>query len=192
MEEVNKILHHDFKIPRLDRVRDRVIIGCFTGMADSDIQSCTANMITTGMNGEKWINRGRTKTGELCIVPLWQPVLDIIEKYKNDPELKDRNLIFPQISLQKMNVYLQEIADVCQITKHLTTHIFRHTFGDLYLNSGGSIENLARILGHASTKTTQGYARRNKKTITEESNKVKDNLFGYMELLNNDQKTVNQ
>lgn len=184
MDEVNTIMTTQFLTDRLDRVRDRFIVGCFTGLADSDIQSATFDMISTDINGKKWIDRGRTKTGELCIVPLWDPVLQIIEKYKLDPSVQSGNFLFPRISLQKMNEYLYQIAVICNIDKKLTTHVCRHTFADIYLNSGGSIDNLARILGHSNIRTTSGYAKRNKTTITKESDEVEGRIFGYLDKIN--------
>ncbi len=37
---------------------------------------------------------------------------------------------------------------------HVTCHLLRHTFARLWKASGGSIESLSAILGHASVKTT--------------------------------------
>lgn len=184
MDEVNTIMTKELGNMSLDRVRDRLIVGCFTGMANSDIQAVTRDMISTDISGQKWIDMGRTKTGELCIIPLWEPVLRIIEKYGNDPIVKSGNKLFPQISLQKMNAYLKIIAAACDINRNITTHVLRHTFADIYLNSGGTIENLARILGHSTTRTTSIYAKRNKKTISDESNRVKDNIFGHIRQIN--------
>lgn len=188
MEEINAIVNKNIKIERLDRVRDRAVVGLFTGMAYSDIQSATTDMITTDIHGNKFINKGRVKTGELSMIPLWPPVIAIIEKYKDDPTIKDGNFLFPRLSLQKTNAYLQEIADICGITKKLTTHVFRHSFGNMYLNSGGTLENLARILGHSNTKTTRTYARRNKATISTETNQVKDNIFGHLNQIEEERK----
>jgi integrase len=184
IDEVNEIMNKEFSTTRLDRVRDRFIIGCFTGMANEDIQTVTKDMVSIDVTGKKWIDRGRTKTGELCIIPLWDPVIKIIEKYKDDPSCKEGGYLFPRISLQKMNEYLHEIALICGIKKKLTTHICRHTFADIYLNSGGSIDNLARILGHSNIRTTSGYAKRNKTTITKESINVEQRIFGYMDKIN--------
>lgn len=58
-----------------------------------------------------------------------------------------------------MNLYLKELADVCGIRKHLSTHVARHTFATLTLASGAAIENVAKMLGHSDTKMTRHYAR---------------------------------
>jgi len=64
------------------------------------------------------------------------------------------------MSNQKMNGYLKEIADLCEITKLLTFHIARHTFATtVTLNNGVPIESVAKMIGHTSIKTTQIYAK---------------------------------
>lgn len=177
MDEVKIIMNKQFSTKRLDKIRDRFIVGCFTGMADADIQSVRHDMVTKDMQGNSWIDKGRTKTGELCLIPLWKPVLDIIEKYKDDKDVKEKNALFPQVSLQKMNEYLFEIAEICGIKKKLTTHIARHTFATFYLNSGGTLEGLARILGHSTTNSTRNYAKYEKTTIRREFNNVMKQVF---------------
>lgn len=184
MEEVTRIQEKVFQNKRLDKVRDRLVVGIFSGMSNQDIHTATSDMITTDINGKKWIERGRTKTGELCIIPLWKPVLDIIEKYQVDLTEQAGGFLFPRMSLQKMNEYCKEIAGYCNIQKPLTTHICRHTFGDIYLNGGGSLDNLARIMGHSSTKTTSGYAKRNFTTIAAEADLVRSRLFKTNDAIN--------
>ncbi|MBK8625447.1 MAG: tyrosine-type recombinase/integrase [Saprospiraceae bacterium] len=63
-------------------------------------------------------------------------------------------------SNQKLNSYLKEIADICEIKKPLTTHIARHTFATTVLLSNGvSMEATSKMLGHSSLKTTQIYGK---------------------------------
>ncbi len=68
-------------------------------------------------------------------------------------------MLLPVCSNQKMNSYLKELADICGIKKHLSTHTARHTFATLTLASGATIENVAKMLGHSDTKMTRHYAR---------------------------------
>jgi site-specific recombinase XerD len=59
-----------------------------------------------------------------------------------------------------MNAYLKEIADLCGITKKMTTHIARHTFATtVTLTNGVPIETVSKMLGHKNLKTTQHYAK---------------------------------
>ena len=64
------------------------------------------------------------------------------------------------MSNQKSNAYLKEIADLCGITKNLTTHLARHTFATtVTLSNGVPMESVSKMLGHKSLKTTQHYAK---------------------------------
>ena len=59
-----------------------------------------------------------------------------------------------------MNAYLKELADICGITKNITTHMARHTFATtITLSNGVPIETVSKMLGHTNIKTTQIYAK---------------------------------
>ena len=58
------------------------------------------------------------------------------------------------------NYWMKEIADLCGISKSLTTHVARHSYAtSVCLANGVSIENVAKMLGHSNIKMTQHYAR---------------------------------
>ena len=103
-----------------------------------------------------YLKKQRTKTGVIYIIPLSSTAIEILERY-------DYSL--PIISNQRYNSYLQEIAEICGIGKNLTSHIARHTAATLLLNSGISIDVVAKILGHSNTKMTQHYAKLLDKTV---------------------------
>ena len=68
--------------------------------------------------------------------------------------------VLPTLSNQKLNSYLKEIADMCDITKPLTFHIARHTFATtVTLTNGVPIETVSKLLGHSKLTTTQIYAK---------------------------------
>lgn len=55
---------------------------------------------------------------------------------------------------------LKEIADFCGIKKNITTHAGRHTFGTtITLANNVPLQDVSVMLGHASTRMTQHYAR---------------------------------
>ena len=55
---------------------------------------------------------------------------------------------------------LKEIADLCGIKKNLTTHTARHSFASVIaLANNVSLPNVAKMLGHSSTRMTQHYAK---------------------------------
>ncbi len=63
--------------------------------------------------------------------------------------MPDKRTVLPVLSNQKMNAYLKEIADVCEIHTTLTFHIARHTFATtITLSNGIPIETVSKMLGH--------------------------------------------
>src|SRR5665213_3457834 len=63
--------------------------------------------------------------------------LEIINRFEEHPQWKDKDRVLPVLSNQKMNSYLKEIADACGINKNLTYHIARHTFATTVTLSRG-------------------------------------------------------
>jgi site-specific recombinase XerD len=58
------------------------------------------------------------------------------------------DFVLPGLSNQKMNAYLKVIGDLCEIQKHLTFHIARHTFATtITLSTGVLIESVSKMLG---------------------------------------------
>jgi len=91
-------------------------------------------------------------------MPLLAPAINIINKYKKHPLCSE--YVLPVLSNQKMNSYLKEIADMCDITQNLTFHLSRHTFATtVTLSNGVPIESVSKMLGHLDLKTTQHYAK---------------------------------
>ena len=159
-EELTRIIDEDFKMPRLRQVRDIFIFCCYTGLAYADVKKLTREEITIGIDGEKWIWTSRQKTETTTRVPLLPRALEILDRYKDDPQCVNQRRLLPVLSNQKMNNYLREISDACEITKKMTFHTARHTFATtVTLCNGVPIETVSKMLGHRNLKTTQHYAR---------------------------------
>ena len=78
------------------------------------------------------------------------------------------------LSNQKLNAYLKEIGDLCGITKHISTHMARHTFATtVTLNNDIPIESVSKMLGHSSIRMTQNYARLLDKKVENDMNKLR-------------------
>ncbi|WP_166919641.1 site-specific integrase [Flavobacterium poyangense] len=154
-EELNKIERKRISFERLQRVRDIFLFCCYTGYAPVDAAKLTQENIFKGNKGELWLMTTRTKTAIRANVPILPPVLKVIEKYKGM-----QDALIPKISNQKMNAYLKELADICQVDKHLTWYVARHTFATtITLGNGVSLENVSAMMGHTNIKQTQHYAK---------------------------------
>ncbi|WP_300433952.1 site-specific integrase [Christiangramia sp.] len=158
--ELQEMAEKEFEIPRLELVRDIFLFCCYTGLAFADVKKLSEDDIVLGINGKKWIKTKRQKTKSLSSIPLLDVPASIIEKYKDNPQVRTKNIILPVLTNQKSNAYLKEIADLCGIKKNLTTHLARHTFATtVTLSKGVPIESVGKMLGHRSLKTTQIYAK---------------------------------
>ncbi|WP_409028812.1 phage integrase SAM-like domain-containing protein [Gracilimonas sediminicola] len=175
LEEVIKIHSKQFDIERLTRVKDMFIFSCFTGFSYSDVQRLRKEDVHSDLDGGHFVQQRRVKTGQTARVPLLPIPLSIIRKYAFTSETNKGNLL-PEISNQKTNAYLKEIADVCGIKKRLTFHVARHTCATVLLNLDMHIETVQHILGHADLKTTQHYAKLSQSKINSDMERVQKAL----------------
>ncbi len=177
-DELSRIENHEFKIKRLDRVKDVFLFVCYTGFSYSDLFILTPESVTKGIDGKNWIIYEREKTGVRAPIPLLTPAQIIITKYKNDPECQVENKLLPVISNQRLNSYLTEIADLCGINKNITMHIGRHTFATtVTLTNGIPIETVSKMLGHSSLKTTQIYCKVNDTKISKDMGELESKFM---------------
>lgn len=159
-DELQRVMDKEIHIDRLSEVRDIFVFCCHTGYAYKDAAQLTPDHIGTGINGRKWIYTSRQKNDNVSNVPLLDQAMQIIEKYNDHPICVSKNRILPMKSNQKLNAYLKELADICNISKPMTMHIARHTFATTVLLSNGvSMEATSKMLGHSSLKTTQIYGK---------------------------------
>ncbi|MFD2891348.1 site-specific integrase [Flavobacterium chuncheonense] len=173
--EIESLLNIEFKIKRLEIVRDMFVFSCFTGLAYIDVKNLTKSHISHGIDGEKWIFTHRQKTESASKIPILPVTQMIIDKYENHPQCSNENRLLPILSNQKMNAYLKEIAAVCNINKELTFHIARHTFATtVTLTNGVPIESVSKMLGHKNLRTTQHYAKVLDRKVSEDMKILKD------------------
>lgn len=159
-EELERIMNKEFELPRLELVRDIFVFCSFTALAFIDVKNLTPDHLMKDNSGALWIRKPRQKTGNMSNIPVLSVTKKLIDKYKDHPECIKKGVLLPVLSNQKLNSYLKEIADLCGIKKKLTTHVARHTAATIvFLANNVSMENVAKILGHSSTKMTQHYAK---------------------------------
>ncbi|MFC2109321.1 site-specific integrase [Bacteroidota bacterium] len=164
---------------RLKFVRDLFVFSCYTGIAYMDIMLLTKNNLLLGIDGNKWIITKRHKTGTPVKVPLLRQAKELIEDYSDNQKALSTGTLFPKMSNQKLNDYLKELAALCDITKHLTFHMARHTFATtVTLTNGVPIETVSKMLGHTKLSTTQIYAKVVETKVSEDMNKLRDLLDG--------------
>jgi site-specific recombinase XerD len=176
-EELERMTNKQFGIERLAQVRDVFLFCCFTGLAYADVKKLRTSQIRKGIDGEPWIFTNRQKTDSRSAIPLLPVAAKLVEKYADHPVCVNKDVLLPVPSNQKMNAYLKEIADVCNIDKNLTSHIARHTFATtVTLSNGVPIESVSKMLGHASLKQTQHYAKILDRKVSDDMKLLKEKL----------------
>jgi len=176
-DELASIEQKQFKIIRLQHVKDVFIFSCYTGLAYIDVYELTPKNLSIGIDGEYWINTTRHKTDIPVRIPLLPQAMAIIEKYKNNPRVLESGRLLPVYANQLLNSYLKEIATLCGIEKPLTFHIARHTFATtVTLTNGVPIETVSKLLGHTSIKTTQIYAKVIEQKVSNDMKTLRETL----------------
>lgn len=175
-QELKVLLNKEITITRLAQVRDIFCFCCLTGLAFMDVQQLKPEHLVADIHGKIWIRKARQKTKNMCNIPLLDDAQKILDRYKDHPYCQTHGVLLPVCSNQKMNSYLKELADICGIRKNLSTHCARHTFATLTLASGATIDNVAKMLGHANVNMTRRYAKVLDSSIMRDMEVVAENM----------------
>ena len=168
-EELRILINKDFRIKRLERVRDLFVFCCFTGLSYSDVKTLRPEHFETDANGRTWIKKKRVKTGVLFRVPLLPIPKLILEKYKGGDKL------LPVVDLSSTDAYLKEIAELCGINKNISSHTARFTFATtVTITNRISLEVVSKMMGHTNTRMTSHYAKIIDKYIGEEMDRLNE------------------
>lgn len=169
-DELHQLEKKQFSHPKLQLVKDLFIFSCYTGLAYYELTKLESKHIIKGFDGDLWIQMTREKTSKPFSVPLLPKALEVLSVYQNN-----KGSIFPNISNQRYNTHLKEIAALTGVDKNLTTHTARKTFAStVLLYNGVPMEIVSELLGHSSMKITQdSYGKVVQKKISLEMNRLK-------------------
>ena len=157
-EELSCIINADLNSVSLERVRDQFLFCCYTGLAYVDLGQLGKANIRKDNGGTYFIEKPRQKTGQLSIVPLIIPAIEILKKYSNSNDFRDFSWYVS--TNQKINEQLKTIGRLSKVGKLLHFHLARHTFATtITLSNGVPIESVSSMLGHATIRQTQDYAK---------------------------------
>ena len=180
--DVAKLMVMTMNDREAEQARLMFIFSCFTGLAIADMETLQYGHIQTAADGKKYIRKERQKTKVEFIVPLHQIAEAIIlhcreEQDENEEQQtlkeKDEKHIFPrECSRSVINDRLSIVGKACGIKERLSFHMARHTFGTMSLSAGIPIESIAKMMGHASTSSTQIYAQVTDKKISEDMDRL--------------------
>jgi integrase len=166
IEDLNKIMNHNFKTKSLERVRDVFVFACVTGMRFGELSLISKSNVTDThivLKEEKGVFK------EPRNIPLTTLSKYILVKY--DYEL-------PLIANQKQNEYLKKAFQEMEFSKkiekatnrgreversedffynRITTHTARRTFITMMKRKGISDKLIAKATGHKDMATLNKY-----------------------------------
>ena len=152
----------------LETARDVFLFACYTGAAYCDLMALNPEHLVRDDEGALWLKFNRQKTGVLCRVKLLPEALQQMNKLHDE----SRDTLRPHINYITYQSHLKAFRLRAGIAFPFTSHMARHTFGTLSLSAGIPIENIAKMMGHASISSTQIYAQVTDKKISEDMDKL--------------------
>jgi integrase len=170
LDEIEKLdLSHN---PKLDRVRDLLIVGCYTGLRFFDLCSLKRENIK-----ENTIEVITAKTSERVIIPIHKSVRKVLQKYEGIYV----NGLPPKMSNTNLNRYIKEFCQLvdclhCEIQLGITkggiytkttykkyelicSHTCRRSFATNTYRMGVSPLTVMKITGHKSSRVFENYVK---------------------------------
>jgi site-specific recombinase XerD len=186
-DEIKLLMKLDLSAePRLEKVRDLFIVGCFTGLRFSDLTTIRAENISPDF---KYLKTKTIKTDEFLEIPIHPIVRKVMEKYKG----KTPNHLPPVISNQKMNEYLKEIGEKANLSDDvalfekkgkvrtqkkvskfslITSHTARRSFATNEYLAGTPSYAIMAITGHRTEKAFLTYIKVTKKQYARQLSEI--------------------
>ncbi|MFI3293718.1 MAG: site-specific integrase [Rikenellaceae bacterium] len=179
-DELQRVLTTPLNNEILYWVRDMYIFSAFTGIAYGDMKALTFDKLAKAEDGTWWIHAKRRKTGVAFDVPLLEPALQIIDKYRGR---YTENKMFKMPSDSKIGKYLRTIAEICGVETKMNFHTARHCYASVVtLSQGVPIETVSQMLGHSDMRATRIYAHISTEKINSDMAELEIRLAGKYKL----------
>ena len=79
--------------------------------------------------------------------------------YEYDSMSREEKVCAENCAVARINLALKRVAVLARVKKNLSTHVGRHTFASRLVRSGQNMVVIRDLLGHASIRTTEIYAK---------------------------------
>lgn len=193
-EQLNKLVSH-YDICQEPRRKEFIEMFLFAfhacGLRVADVMTLQWTSVDFK---KKELNKILVKTKNRHTIPLTEPAIAILLRWKekrmgtkfvfdlvsDDLSLSDDNALYKARSnaTKCINQSLAVVGEQMELPFALTMHVARHTFAVLALNDGVNISVVSRLLGHASTDTTEKvYAQFLPTTLADEVKKLNYNFL---------------
>jgi len=166
-EEILKIKNSVYPTDRQRKIADLFVFQCCTGLRDSDLRRVTNEMF----DGENLVIKP-LKTINSSGIKVVLPLKQLFEGLPYELFTKYNGILSVPAN-QDYNSELKVVASNAEITKHLTTHVGRHTFLTQIALVTGNVFTVMKLGGITKIDTAQIYIH-----IAEDSINAADMLTG--------------
>lgn len=147
LTELEKIENLVIEDTETEFIRDIFLFCSYTGFLHSDLKDFEPQKhIVQDSEGDLWIIKPRTKTGELISQLIHPKAKMIFDKWESLTPYYD----------MKHNRTLKVLAKMCNIRKEVSVRVARRTFAMLHRNEYQTPDEVThKIMGHKNTKVLQ-------------------------------------
>ena len=163
-EELKQITALDLSDrPRYEKIRDLLIVGCYTGLRFSDWHKVSDSI--KDIDGIKILEILTTKTKQLVLIPVLPELEAILQKYNNKLPIvvsQEFNRVIKEVCkmILKDSTYLKIYSEAGQIKEDkkrlkyldVSSHCCRRSFATNFYELGIPPSDLMLITGHATEK----------------------------------------
>ena len=165
-EEVDEILRN-VPIETPAGYRNRVILELLwvSGMRISELSNLNYENLNLEQNEIRVFGKGSKERIVLIPDKTKESLINYIENVSDLICKTDKSLSSPlfinyngyRLQNQSIRKALKQVLNSIQFTKHVTPHVFRHSFATKLLEHGADLRIVQELLGHSSIKNTQIY-----------------------------------
>lgn len=134
-----------------NEVRRAFLFSCLTGLRWIDIKALTWHSVNIE---SKQMSVKQSKTGEVVVTPLNDAALKLLGNYGEPGKA-----IFTLPTANGANKTVKAWVKRAKITKEITWHNARHSFGTNLIFNDVDVFTTSKLLGHTSMKHTQRYVK---------------------------------
>jgi integrase/recombinase XerD len=140
---------------RYEYLKRAFLFSCYTGLRWSDVQKLKWGYIQKLPDNTLTMSFNQQKTKKMQILHIPNQAVKLMGEKGGDDELIFKGLKYSSY----MNLEISRWMLNAGITKKVTFHTSRHTYGVLQLTYGQDIYTLSKLMGHSHLKTTEIYAK---------------------------------